>query len=494
MNPRLIIQGFKLLSRTTCRTIFLMLLLGVSILLTGVQPARSQSIIYVPDDYPTIQEAINAAHNGDSVKVRFWYWMDPPESIVVNKSVSLSPQSYCLLSSITVEADDVFIKWFDVEHGIDVFGNNVSIVDVSAVGIEIFGDNVSVDGILCGSDWQPYGPAVYLEGANGCNISEAYVDRIDESCGILVVESSNNVIANCEVDCLKVNGVAILELESSFNNTVCGNTFWARFGPNVIVDNSSGNMFFNNTFNMFYWEEQVTVRGDSANVWDVGYPDGGNYWSDYNGTDSYGGVYQNETGSDGIGDTPYVIDENNQDRYPLVTHNVNVADVALSKTVVGEGHFLNVSVTIENQGDYTETFNTTAYANTTIIDAPIITVLASGNATTLTLSWNTTGVAKGNYMITACAQQVPGERSLADNNFTGGWVTVAMVGDITGPDGRPDGKCDMRDVGLVARHFGQTVPPAPANCDMTGQTTGMSDGKVDMRDLGLTARHFGVTA
>ncbi len=55
-----------------------------------------------------------------------------------------------------------------------------------------------------------------------------------------------------------------------------------------------------------------------ANVWDDGYPSGGNYWSDYACVDLYGGPYHNETGSDGIGDTLYVIDANNQDRYPLM--------------------------------------------------------------------------------------------------------------------------------------------------------------------------------
>jgi hypothetical protein len=55
-----------------------------------------------------------------------------------------------------------------------------------------------------------------------------------------------------------------------------------------------------------------------ANVWDDGYPSGGNYWSDYNGTDLYSGPYQNQTGSDRIGDTPYVADANNTDRYPLM--------------------------------------------------------------------------------------------------------------------------------------------------------------------------------
>jgi hypothetical protein len=73
-------------------------------------------------------------------------------------------------------------------------------------------------------------------------------------------------------------------------------------------------------------------------------------------------------------------------------------------------------------------------------------------------------------------------------------ITVSqppLIGDVTGPDGQPDGKVDMRDVGLVARYFGQTVPPAPAKCDITGPTPGVPDGKIDMRDVGTVASHYG---
>ena len=53
--------------------------------------------------------------------------------------------------------------------------------------------------------------------------------------------------------------------------------------------------------------------------------------------------------------------------YAFDVHDVAVTSVTSSKTVVGQGFSTSVNVTVANQGDYTEVFNVTAYANTTVI-------------------------------------------------------------------------------------------------------------------------------
>ena len=59
--------------------------------------------------------------------------------------------------------------------------------------------------------------------------------------------------------------------------------------------------------------------GDPLNYWNDSYPSGGNFWSDYDGTDNYHGPNQDIQGSDGLGDVAYDVPEGtNQDKYPLM--------------------------------------------------------------------------------------------------------------------------------------------------------------------------------
>jgi parallel beta-helix repeat protein len=106
-----------------------------------------------------------------------------------------------------------------------------------------------------------------------------------------------------------------ITLYQSFNNVISENIItnnWAGIG---IYESSSNSLYHNNFVNNTY--QSRTFK--SANVWDDGYPSGGNYWSDYTGVDLHSGQNQDLPGSDGIGDTPYVIDSNNVDHYPLMS-------------------------------------------------------------------------------------------------------------------------------------------------------------------------------
>jgi len=119
----------------------------------------------------------------------------------------------------------------------------------------------------------------------------------------------NTIAANGEA------GISLGSGYSSHGNSIVGNTI-AGNGEGIFFSSCSNNNVYHNNF--INNTVQVNSLWNSVNVWDDGYPSGGNYWRNYNGTDMFGGAFQNETGSDNIGDTYFVIDENNTDRYPLM--------------------------------------------------------------------------------------------------------------------------------------------------------------------------------
>lgn len=185
-------------------------------------------------------------------------------------------------------------------------------------------------------------------------------------------------------------------LESSSNNSVIRNNI-ANNNYGVLLDFSSGNRIFHNNFANN--TVQAYTHGSSANMWDDGYPSGGNYWSDYEGPDLYEGLYQNEIGSDGIGDAPYAINEDNTDHYPLMKpfpwlqHDIGITHIEKVyfefsiivplKAIVGQGFLLGFNAFVMNYGSYTEVFNVTAYANTTIIQTLTNITLSSGSSAIL---------------------------------------------------------------------------------------------------------------
>ena len=331
------------------------------------------------------------------------------------------------------------------------------------------------------------GQGILLANSNNTSIRQNNITN--NGVGIYLSWSSYNSSSSNSISGNNItNNVYGIGLLSSSNNSIVRNNItnnnygiWLSFSPN---NKFYHNNFIDNTQQVYFY-----ANLSHPNVWDNGYPSDGNYWSDYMGADVKSGPYQDQLGSDGIGDTPYIIDTDNRDKYPLMKpygaqHGIGITGVATSKTVVGQGYNVSISVTAENQGDYTETFNVTVYANTTAIETQKIT-LTSGNSTTITFTWNTTAFPYGNYTISAVADTVLDETYTTDNTYADGTVTVAMAGDLN-----TDGKASILDISMVATAFGSKIgdPRYNPNADIN------NDGVINILDISIVAVNFGKTA
>ncbi len=329
-------------------TAFFLSLLFVGALITvkSTIAYSEPETITVPEDYPTIQEAVVAAEEGDTVFVKAGTYYE--DFVSVDKSVSLlgdnQQSSVYFLSSVgfVVTADGVNIKGLTIAnneanqgHAIDISNSSDCVVENNLienneVGISVYGS--SSGNTISGNVLENNERSIELIDSwgntiSGNNISGALVSGISLDLSLDNVVSAN-WIADLE------NEMGALMLWKSSNNLVSRNVIFGGnlmlmidcssnvFSENFIVDSeagvvvgvSSNNRFFNNYFinvTEAVVDNELENGQASVNFWDNGYPLGGNYWSDYVGTDFDG---------DGIGDTTYVLYENNQDNYPLIDY------------------------------------------------------------------------------------------------------------------------------------------------------------------------------
>ena len=94
-------------------------------------------------------------------------------------------------------------------------------------------------------------------------------------------------------------------------NEILNCSFWKNFYG--LIAYGENNTIYHNNF--IYNIENAIEYG--KNRWNSSYPEGGNYWYDYDGIDLFKGENQDILGKDGIGDTPYELN-GNVDNYPLM--------------------------------------------------------------------------------------------------------------------------------------------------------------------------------
>jgi parallel beta-helix repeat protein len=287
-------------------------------------------------DYASIQAAIDAPEtlNGHTIFVEEGIYH---ENLHMNKSLSLLGENrektvvdgdgnvtstdydYVLMIE---ETSNVIVKGFTFQNsriGVFLVACNLSRIsdnrmrDCSWYGTWVYeSSNNLIDGNVLDTNHQ--GILLALAGASdNVLFGNAFYNNLDA--GIRVYwASSNSIVANW----IGGNPKGI-QLQFAAENQVEANTFEDNAAGTFLTSSNDNTLFHNNYVNN---TQNVVVDesfgGSSSDNWDAGYPAGGNYWSNLNGTDFFGGPYQDEEGSDGIADTSYVIDEENKDAYPLM--------------------------------------------------------------------------------------------------------------------------------------------------------------------------------
>jgi parallel beta-helix repeat protein len=197
-------------------------------LASDIRLARTESAtIVVPDDFLTIQEAINNAVEVDTIFVKAGTYY---EHVVVNKTVSLVGEN---CSTTIVDGNNT-------GHVINIVSNNVN---ATGFTVQNSGDNQ-----------MPYLDAGFcLNGTTGCTISENRVIN-NGFCGISLLYSQENTIAHNNLSKTGWGGIHLL---SSSNNIVSGNNISDKYGAvNGHVssnhNNITENAISNCTYGMFF--------------------------------------------------------------------------------------------------------------------------------------------------------------------------------------------------------------------------------------------------
>lgn len=308
----------------------ILLSIGMLTLVFNIQPAKAGTII-VPDHYPTIQAAIDAANPGDTIFVRAGTYY---ENIVVDKAIALIGENKetTIINgggrgiTISIHSDWVNIARLYITGGSDggsgggivtrkdgfvISHSYITISDCyvgynQAFGILLRGSHNSISNskvfgnVRHGIDPGGYNVTImaceiYENGEYGiifddswnCRLLDCYIWGNSKVGGIQMHDSHDNVVSSCTI---QSNKVGVLFAYSALNNLLYHNNFLDNF-------------------------DQAIDYG--SNIWDNGYPSGGNYWSNYIDADLFSGSNQDEPGSDGIWDHPYTIGV--VDRYPF-TH------------------------------------------------------------------------------------------------------------------------------------------------------------------------------
>lgn len=328
--------------------------------------AESDTIV-VPDDYSTIQEAIEKADDGDIIFVKKGIYDGPINgTLIINKTISLIGEGSSLIgeeittlnlhplllnktifdqpyltynTSLIVESNNVMISGFTIKTPSP--GGEISIV---GDGIQITNCIINTLSLLLKGSYSTISETflfisnLIVKGSSQ-TISQTTIFNGDME----ITSSHNNIIENIIGDEIRLNG--------SYN-IISGNSFYRIF-----LEHSDSNIIYNNTLSCiwigFYGHtcSNNTISGNTL--------DGGYIWGILMGAGSYNVFHDNlicnYTGShDGygiaIGGNHFVAEHNTFYRNILMNNNRNVG---ANWEILGAGNFWDNGKVGNYWDDYT---------------------------------------------------------------------------------------------------------------------------------------------
>lgn len=311
---------------------------------TTMLTVRCPTVLYVPQNYTTIQSAIDASCPDDVIQVSNGTYY---ENLLVHKPrIAIIGQDNDTTvvdgnntggAIITISEDEVTISGFTIQnagYGISDYcifilsnGNNITgnTVKNGWQGIRLLASDGNQ--IHCNTVTQQDDCAILLYGnVNGTSISENTL--ADNSFGVYMYSHctytdiyKNNITANswsgvfgflgCSYNTIIENKITSSGLDGV---SVIGGQ-GTKIKDNFLKENDDCGLFINAMTNIAVYHNTIINNTNQAWVfsssvnWTGRWSVTGNYWSDYTG---------NDTNGDGIGDTPYDIYGSHKDYFPFM--------------------------------------------------------------------------------------------------------------------------------------------------------------------------------
>jgi hypothetical protein len=153
----------------------------------------------------------------------------------------------------------------------------------------------------------------------------------------------------------------------------------------------------------------------------------------------------------------------------IVKHDIAVVDVSGSPSETYVGRIVNITVTVQNNGNVPENFTTEVFAGGTSLTVLDVQNLLPNEIRAIEFSWNTSGFSPSMtpYTISAQAQVLPYETNTTNNVHVDGGIKLKIIGDVNG-----DGVVDINDLIAWDAALSNYNPQADLN----------GDGVVDKQD------------